>query len=82
MRICPSQSKRHKAEGRINQLVDHGQSQTVAFTDAVPIGHTRSAQRIDANFQARAANGFNINHSIKIVDVSCCVVMLVGGLEP
>ena len=41
MRILPSQSTRHEAEGRIDRVVHHGRGDAVALDDRLPIMHGR-----------------------------------------
>src|SRR5690348_17018385 len=49
------------------------------ISNTVPIGHACSAQGINADVEVRAANGLQVNNSIKTVDVSGCIVMPVSA---
>ena len=51
----------HKAERLIDLIVNDGQIQLVVLADAFPVFDTRTAQRIDAQFQARLLNSRHID---------------------
>ena len=83
MRIWPSQSTRHEAEGRIDGLVDDREVQPVALGDRLPVVDPGAAERIDAHADLRAANGVHVDHVGEIADVSVEVVVPVrrGGAQ-
>ncbi|MNG85519.1 hypothetical protein D3C79_442790 [compost metagenome] len=52
----------HKAEGLIDGVVDQRQIQLIVLGNALPVGNTGAAKRINAQFQAGTLNGGHINH--------------------
>ena len=51
----------HKAESLVNLVVNNGQVQVVVFTDTFPVFDTGTAQRIDAQRQARFLDSRHID---------------------
>ena len=74
MRILPSQSTRHEAEGRVELGVDDLEVEAVALGDRLPVAQARAAERVDAELEARVADRAEVDHRAEVVDVGGHVV--------
>ncbi len=52
----------HEPKGRIDLMIDHGQAQSIAFGDPVPVVYAGAAQRIDADVDAGVMDRREIEH--------------------
>ena len=53
---------RHERKGGVDPIVDHRQVEPVALGDQPPVAHRRTAHGIDAQPEAGAANGIQVEH--------------------
>ena len=75
MRILPSQSTRHEAEGRIDRVVDDGRVEAVALDDRLPVMHAGAAERIDADLHAGAADRLHVDDVAEVGDVGPDIIV-------
>ena len=67
--------RRHEAEGRIDQLVDHRGLQAVARDDRIPVAHRGTAERVDADAQPAGGDRLHVDHRGEVVHVGRDVVV-------
>ncbi len=63
----------------IDHLVDHGNIQSVALEDRLPIRQTRPAERINANLDPRIPDRRHIDHIRQIVHIRLHQVLRLCG---
>lgn len=69
MRMMPSWSQVHKAEGLIDGIVHQRQIQLVVLRHALPVGDAGTAKRIHAQFQAGTLDSRHVDHLNQAFDI-------------
>ncbi len=69
----------HEAKGRVDHRGQHLQRQPEALGDARPVVHAGAAQRVDREFQARAADGVEVDHPLQPADIGVDEIEALGG---
>src|SRR5487761_7605 len=68
----------HETKGGINGGIYDSKRKAITLADAAPISQSRTAQRINSNFEICGADGLYINNGAEIIHVPGHVIMAMG----